>query len=671
MPFRSIAWAGLLTLLPTVATAQLVVWAEEFENGCTGGCYASAYSTGPNGAWSVVNTGTNGACANRWFISCTENGNAVGACGTSCTSANETLHVGNDVACASPNGCFFCPGGDCGAAYDASCPPGLCAFCCSCNSAQTDQRATSPVIDLTGRSGATLSFQYMEGGQGTQDNATLWYYNGSVWSQLADMAKTATGCGGQGIWTAYTVPLPASANNNPNVRIGFRWVNNNDGSGADPSFAVDNVQITVAYVPDCVGPLVNELGNGPAGGSKEYLELLVCGPACSTVDLRRWKLDDNNGVLLNGFGTSLTSSGTTAGHLRFSNAAQWAAVPTGALVLVYNEADPHPLLPPNDPDDSAPNDSVYVLPANSPLLEGCALFPDANSSSSYGTCTFGASSWNLVGLRNDGDAGQTRRPDGTYFHGISYGSNANNMNGGGIDALRISTVSHSGRVISFTGSDPRSAAAFTSAPIAGNETPGAPNNAANAAYIAALRCVVLPVGLVAFTATPEHGTVRTAWTTATETGNDHFTVERSADGSDFRPVGSVPGAGHSVATLHYLWTDAHPLPGTAYYRLRQTDFDGNSALSPVVSVRMPEEAGRVVVQGEDLLVGGGAAGAWQLVDPLGRVVGAGSWEAGGTVRIPLAGMASSLLLLRMGDRRDQRTHRVLRGAEGVMVEAVR
>jgi gliding motility-associated-like protein len=44
------------------------------------------------------------------------------------------------------------------------------------------------------------------------------------------------------------VILPASANNNPNVKIGFLWVNNDDGTGAGPSFAVDDIKLS-AFPP--------------------------------------------------------------------------------------------------------------------------------------------------------------------------------------------------------------------------------------------------------------------------------------------------------------------------------------------------------------------------------------------------------------------------------------
>ncbi len=211
---------------------QTVFWQEDFGTGCNQGQLLTAYS-GTNGSWTLGLTGTNGAEKNEFFVSATENGNASGSCGSGCGS-NRTLHIG-------ANDGFFT---DPGAAYNAG---GGCGFlfCVA-----TDIRAESPTINCTGRSNITLSFNYIEFGDGVTDNATLWYFNGATWSQLVDLPKTPC-CGGpcngslQARWTKYTIALPASANNNANVKIGYRWVNNDDGVGTDPSFAVDSIQLIV------------------------------------------------------------------------------------------------------------------------------------------------------------------------------------------------------------------------------------------------------------------------------------------------------------------------------------------------------------------------------------------------------------------------------------------
>ena len=636
----------LVSVLPLLVSGQLAIWGEEFENSCAQGCYASAY-TGPNGAWTVTSTGTNGACANRWFISCQENGQLVGACGAGCGS-DETLHVGNDISCVSPNGCFFCPTGDCGAAYDAGCPPALCAFCCSCNSSQTDQRAESPVINLTGLANLTLTFKYIENGQGTIDDASVWYYNGTVWALLANPPKTAL-CSGQGQWTSYSIALPVSANNNPNVRIGFRWVNDNDGSGADPSFAVDQVQITMPYNPPGTGLIVNELSNGPSG-AKEYMEMIVVGPPCTNVDIRGIKFDDNNGVVHNGFGSTLVNSGTALGHMRFASVAQWAAVPTGSIILVYNNTDLNALLPPDDPADASPNDKRYILPVSHASIQGCNTSPNPASTSGYHACAFGAGNWNYMSFRNEGDAGQTRDAQGRYFHGISYGTNGQNMNNGGLDNLRISAMDHTGRVLYFNSGNYRLAANFTSALVAGNETPGAPNNAANTAFIATFDCP-LPIELLEFDARVNGGAVRLRWSTATERNNAWFIVERSSDAVRFTPFAQLPGAGDSPTRSDYVLDDASPSPGDSFYRLRQIDHDGSGSLSQVIAVHR-DAAVTAVLDGEVLrIIGTETTGAWSLVDPLGRIIARGRLCGASLCEQPVPGAGACALVVETADGR--------------------
>jgi hypothetical protein len=85
----------------------------------------------------------------------------------------------------------------------------------------------------------------------------------------------------------------------------------------------------------------------------------------------------------------------------------------------------------------------------------------------------------------------------------------------------------------------------------------------------------LPVELLYFTATVNNNEVGLSWATASEINNNFFTLERSADMLSVEIIGQVQGAGNSNQTLAYQFTDLHPLPGTSYYRLKQTDFDGS------------------------------------------------------------------------------------------------
>lgn len=99
----------------------------------------------------------------------------------------------------------------------------------------------------------------------------------------------------------------------------------------------------------------------------------------------------------------------------------------------------------------------------------------------------------------------------------------------------------------------------------------------------------LPITLVSFLAEPAGTGILLEWSTASEKDNAHFTVERSADAITFGPVLQLPGAGNSQALLHYSAMDPDPMPGTSYYRLRQTDFNGTTTVSDMVAVIAGEE----------------------------------------------------------------------------------
>ncbi len=86
--------------------------------------------------------------------------------------------------------------------------------------------------------------------------------------------------------------------------------------------------------------------------------------------------------------------------------------------------------------------------------------------------------------------------------------------------------------------------------------------------------VILPIELLSFTPEIKPDRIKLNWTTGTEINNDYFTLERSRDMYGWEVLGFVPGAGNSSVPLSYSFSDLRPLDGLAYYRLKQTDFDG-------------------------------------------------------------------------------------------------
>lgn len=97
----------------------------------------------------------------------------------------------------------------------------------------------------------------------------------------------------------------------------------------------------------------------------------------------------------------------------------------------------------------------------------------------------------------------------------------------------------------------------------------------------------LPIELLSFTAKPNGEQVDLNWETSTETNNKFFTIERSADGKNFAEITTANSKainGNSKTALSYQTTDASPLSGTSYYRLKQTDYNGKYKYFNMVSV---------------------------------------------------------------------------------------
>ncbi|PBQ33567.1 hypothetical protein CNR22_17900 [Sphingobacteriaceae bacterium] len=121
----------------------------------------------------------------------------------------------------------------------------------------------------------------------------------------------------------------------------------------------------------------------------------------------------------------------------------------------------------------------------------------------------------------------------------------------------------------------------------GSVTAGSGTGVNNAGIVAA-GAGPLPIQLVTFSAEKENGKVKLTWSTASETNNAYFTIEKSEDGINYSVVGNIDGAGTSRTYRNYGYYDSKPYSGISYYRLKQTDYSGKYEYSPIVSVRFTE-----------------------------------------------------------------------------------
>jgi hypothetical protein len=92
---------------------------------------------------------------------------------------------------------------------------------------------------------------------------------------------------------------------------------------------------------------------------------------------------------------------------------------------------------------------------------------------------------------------------------------------------------------------------------------------------------ILPVNITGFTGICKSNTVQLDWTKLSGPDNNFF-VERSSDGTHFTTEGSVQS--NIGASQAYAWSDANPLTGASFYRLRMEGASAATTYSDIVQV---------------------------------------------------------------------------------------
>ncbi len=224
-------------VLPTVNTTT-PFWQEDFgtsEKGGDIGLLAEKAKLN-SGEWSTTRLSSEGQKANNWYVSSSSVFTGLGNCSEGCLKNpglnDRTLHIGYDYR-----------------AGDHSMD--LEAIYAKNESSATDSRIESPIIDCSGKSNITLNFDYFTGGIVGEDFFSVYYFDGVNWMLLTNFGPSYVSptCDSldRATWkTSDTYPLPASADGNPEVKIGFRWINLASIAGNTEmySVALDNIRLT-------------------------------------------------------------------------------------------------------------------------------------------------------------------------------------------------------------------------------------------------------------------------------------------------------------------------------------------------------------------------------------------------------------------------------------------
>jgi PKD repeat protein len=218
--------------------------------------------------WKITDIGVQGNEANDWYIFHPAN-----------------FDSSNFFRCYSPNDSVCLRSLYIGYGDTANCDSALRGpvYRSGCDN-YTFKRAESVNIDCSGHSTLIASFYFIAKGVDCNRDYCKFIYSadsGQTWTVLVPCLKSYL-CYHfyPGWWTYRAIALPSSADNNPNVRIGFEWTNDEDCYWRDPSFAVDrikimedtvacNFQVSITSEGDylhsgdtvCAGTLINLMSN--------------------------------------------------------------------------------------------------------------------------------------------------------------------------------------------------------------------------------------------------------------------------------------------------------------------------------------------------------------------------------------------------------------------------
>ncbi len=98
----------------------------------------------------------------------------------------------------------------------------------------------------------------------------------------------------------------------------------------------------------------------------------------------------------------------------------------------------------------------------------------------------------------------------------------------------------------------------------------------------------LPVTWHSFTSKKIDNTIQLTWSTASELNNSHFEIERASEEGVFYTIGSASGNGTTQLMSKYTFTDIEPINTSAYYRIKQIDYNGDFDYSTIIKVKSEE-----------------------------------------------------------------------------------
>ncbi len=364
--------------------------------------------------------------------------------------------------------------------------------------------------------------------------------------------------------------LPVLAPGANTINLAGNW---SDWGTAGFNEATSTVNFNGSALQTITTPGGENFANMIVNNSGAGVQLLNNLTVATTLTMTQGNIDLNGGNALT-LGLSVVNNGTlayTAGSIlgtgSFTRWFKAIAIADGSVTGLF-------------PMGTATNNRLFFVsaPSVSPTTGGTIAM--AYTDASTNTAVSFADGASTVMVRKDLNWALTTGnglAGGTYdleIQGTGFGAI------GSVTDLRVTLV---GSVVGLPGTN----AGTTTTPQI-NRTGLTLANLSNSFFVGSINAIntPLPITLISFSAKLVGDNVEIDWTTAAETNNAYFTIQRSRDANDWTNIQQIAGGGTRATDSSYSAIDHNPFSGTSFYRLMQTDLDGKQTYSQIVSIEL-------------------------------------------------------------------------------------
>ncbi len=435
----------------------------------------------------------------------------------------------------------------------------------------------STSFSTTGKTNIIVNFDisYDVNLPGYQDNVVIQYStDGASWTSSSNTIFRYSMNGSA--WASYSIELPIGAENQANLYIGFLFT-----SGYGNNIYLDNISVTGDVIGAAYsGEIFKQLEINKSGGA--YISLASNANITNTLTLTSGLIKTAGNTLT--IGTNSANGSISGG----SSSTYIVAYDNGGTIgylkqfVNSNTAYSYPI---GDENNYTP--LTFTLTSNGGLASAyytvytkAVKVPGLNSAFTTYITRFweGSSSgmttpvYSLSYTYTDADIVGTEtallpiKKSGTTWYKPT-GSSFTNSTTEGTGSVNATT-----NTLTWTG-----LSTFSFNGGAGSQV------------------IALPISLIAFKVEKLNNINVISWQTASEKNNDYFTIEHTIDGQFFETIGQKNGAGTTFDLIEYEHHHYDVPNSINYYRLKQTDFDGNFTFSELVSVDNRTTIGQVKI----------------------------------------------------------------------------